>query len=94
MAKEGVTEDHPWGDTVWKVKGKMFATGGTHCTIKSTPDKQSALIQHPAISVAPYVGRYGWVSIEVTDKETLALCLDLIDESYDLVAHKGKKPTR
>ncbi|HSI72269.1 MAG TPA: MmcQ/YjbR family DNA-binding protein [Fimbriimonas sp.] len=94
MAKEHVTEEYPWGDTCWKVKGKMFAcTGGDgrHVTVKSTLDKQQALVQHPNIEVAAYVGRYGWVRIEIVDDEVLELARDLIDESYDAVARKQGK---
>lgn len=92
MAKEGATEDTPWGDIAWKVKGKMFAcTGqsGTSVTVKSTLDKQAALVQHPDIEVAAYVGRYGWVSVSLNSAETMELALDLIDESYERV--RGKK---
>jgi len=55
MAKDNVTEEYPWGDIVWKVKGKMFAaTGetGSSVTVKSTLEKQAVLIQHPDIEVA------------------------------------------
>jgi len=92
LAKPGAIEDEPWpGDTAWKVKGKIFAMGGKKAvTVKSTPEKQSALVLLPAISKAAYVGRFGWVTIELQDKETLDLALDLIDESYAMVAGKRK----
>lgn len=90
LAKPGAVQDEPWpGDHAWKVGGKIFAMGGEgKVSVKSTPDKQSVLIQHPHISVASYVGRFGWVTIEIEDAETLALTLDLVDESYDMVAAK------
>jgi predicted DNA-binding protein (MmcQ/YjbR family) len=94
MHKPDVTEEYPWGDIVWKVKGKMFAaTGesGEGVTVKSTVEKQAALVQHPDISVAAYVGRYGWVRIELNSPETLELALELIDESYDSVVPKRKR---
>ena len=93
---ERVTEEYPWGHPVWKVSGKMFAAGpedGARVTVKATPDQQAVLIQHPAIRVADYVGRYGWVTIEITDSESLELALDLIDESFALVAPK-KPPAK
>jgi len=94
LAKEGAVEDYPWGDVVWKVKGKLFAAGGdksARFTVKNTPDKQSVLTMHPQISVAAYVGRYGWVTIEVNERETLELAKDLIDESYELVTRRASK---
>lgn len=92
LQKSGAWEDNPWGDTVWKVGKKMFcAGGGKSVTVKSTLDKQAALVMHPNIEVAAYVGRYGWVSISIDDQETLELALELIDESYESVA---RNPSR
>lgn len=94
LAKPDATEDYPWGEVVWKHKGKVFTFGGeksARFTIKSTPDKQAALIMHPQISVAAYVGRFGWVTVEVNDEDTLQIVKDLIDESYDSIARRGKK---
>lgn len=83
LAKPGAVEDHPWGHSVIKVGGKLFVSlGEESITVKSTPDRQSVLILDPAISVASYVGRFGWVSIEV-DEETVDMALSLIDDSYD-----------
>ena len=96
MAKPGVVEDEPWpGDTAWKVKGKIFAiTGdGSSLTVKSTLEKQAALVLHPNISRAAYVGRFGWVTIAIEGKESLELALELIDESYDSIA-TPKKPAQ
>ena len=94
-AKPGATEEYPWGDVVWKVGGKIFAgsSDGSHrVTVKSTPDEQAHLVEHPAIEVAKYVGRYGWVTIEVRSKATLQLALELIDASYASTAPKRRKP--
>jgi predicted DNA-binding protein (MmcQ/YjbR family) len=84
LAKPGAVEDEPWpGDTAWKVKGKIFAMGGkTAVTVKSTPEKQSALILHPNVEKAAYVGRFGWVTVKIDSKEDLEFALDLVDESY------------
>lgn len=96
LAKPGAVQDEPWpGDHAWKVGGKIFAMGGSEkFSVKSTLDKQAVLVQHPSISVASYVGRFGWVSIHVTDEDTLGLTLDLIDESYEMVATKASKRGR
>lgn len=92
MAKEGAVEEYPWGHVVWKVRGKMFAVGTENLgrlTVKSTLEKQAALVQHPSIEVASHVGRFGWVTITAEDRDTLDLALELIDESYEAV--RGKR---
>lgn len=93
LSKEGAVEDYPWGDIVWKVRGKLFAgtnQAGEAVTVKSSLDKQAVLIQHPDIEVAKYVGKYGWVTITLASNETLDLALELIDESYDAVFKKKR----
>jgi predicted DNA-binding protein (MmcQ/YjbR family) len=94
LSKDGAVEDYPWEDVGWKVKGKLYCIGSKDnnvFSVKSTVDKQQALIQHPHISVAAYVGRYGWVTIEIMDEADCELALELIDESYDMIAKKKKK---
>ncbi len=96
LAKPDAVEEYPWGDVAWKVRGKLFAVSGQGAagvTVKASLEDQAVLVQHPAIRSAPYVGRYGWVSIEIGDKETLALACQLIDESYAglLAAGHGKR---
>lgn len=94
LAKEGAVEEHPWDHVAFKVRGRIFVIGdedASRLTIKSSPDRQAALVLHPNIEVAAYVGRFGWVSVEVVDSDVLALALDLIDEAYDSIAIK-KRP--
>jgi predicted DNA-binding protein (MmcQ/YjbR family) len=95
LTKPGAYEDHPWGETVFKVepRGKIFCFCGIETpviSVKSTLEKQAALIQHPNIEVAAYVGRYGWVRVNLQDEETVDLAFDLIDESYEMIAPKRK----
>jgi predicted DNA-binding protein (MmcQ/YjbR family) len=95
LAKPEAYEDHPWGDTVYKVgpKGKIFCFSGHDnpvISVKATVEEQSALIQHPNIEVAAYVGRYGWVTVYLRDADTLELAMDLIDRSYEAIAPKKK----
>src|SRR5579871_105190 len=92
-AKPEVSEESPWGEgeVVWKRRGKIFAMmseGGTGVTVKSTPAKQETLLLHPQISKAAYVGRFGWVRIDVDGDDTLGLALDLADEAYEALAKK------
>jgi predicted DNA-binding protein (MmcQ/YjbR family) len=86
-------EDYPWGDIVYKIGTKMFAAlgrddGTTTVTVKATPEDAEILVQAPHVSVAPYVGRYGWVTVAVVDEAALDQVMALISMSYDLV-HRG-----
>jgi predicted DNA-binding protein (MmcQ/YjbR family) len=95
LAKPGAVLDHPWGEFAFKVGGKMFVVTGDgsplRLTVKARLEDQAALCTHPAIEPASYVGRFGWVTVTVRNKETLRLALDLVDASYLLVAPRGKK---
>src|SRR5437588_12567923 len=94
LDKPGATEDYPWGEVVWKVKGKGFtfsSENSSRFTVKSSLDKQAVLVMHPQISIASSVGRFGWVTIEVADDDTLQLTKDLIDESYEQIRGKKKR---
>ena len=88
LAKKGAKEEYPWGDVMWKVRGKIFAgssDGSNQVTVKATPEEQARLIEHPAIEIAKYVGRFGWVTLTIKNKKVLQLALDLIDQSYDSI---------
>ena len=95
MALAGAVEDYPWeGHVGWKVKGKLFAIGGedsNQVTVKSSLDKQAALVELDGIEKAAYVGRFGWVTVTIADDTTLDLAKALIDESYERVAKPKRK---
>jgi predicted DNA-binding protein (MmcQ/YjbR family) len=90
-------EDYPWGDIVFKVGTKLFAGVGHDApltvTVKATPEDAEELIEFPHITTAPYVGRYGWVSVAIQDEATLDQALALIEMSYELV-RKGTRARR
>ncbi len=97
LAKKDAVEEYPWGDVAWKVRKKLFAVssdGSQRVTVKSTLEEQSRLIEHPAIEIASYVGRYGWVTIAITSRETYQLALELIDASYERVAASRSRPKK
>ena len=95
-----VTEDMPWADDLcFKVRGKIF-TGMVladgrfpRITLKCTPDRFLELLEVDGISIAPYVGRYNWVTLANSNILPANELEALIRESYDLVAGKasGKK---
>lgn len=100
--KPDAFEDHPWGDTVFKVKAKgkakdkVFAfLGYPHSpsvTVKAPPDELDILLEAEFIQRSRYIGRYGWVTVSIGDEEALKLALELVDDSYDIV--KSRKRAR
>ena len=87
-------EDHPFGPDahVFKVGGgsTMFAILGhgppVTVTLKLTKEERAVAHEMPFVSEAKYVGRYGWVTAEVTDEESLEAALEWLRESYWLKA--------
>jgi predicted DNA-binding protein (MmcQ/YjbR family) len=85
-------EDWPWGHPVFKVgDNKMFAAmsdgdAPVSLTVKLTPEEREIALHMPYVSVARYVGRYGWVTASVSDDESLESALEWLRESYWLKA--------
>ena len=84
-------EDEPWGHPAFKVAdNRMFASmsGGApvQLTVKLTAEEREIAMLLPFVSVARYVGRYGWITAEVTDEESLDAALEWLRESYWLKA--------
>lgn len=97
LAKPGAEPDEPWeGDLVAKVGGKIFAFlgggddgGGVGVKCGRDADEAAELrLRFPeAVSVTPYIGRYGWntVRLGVTPGPDDAELRELVDASYDAV---------
>jgi len=84
-------EDSPWGHPVFKVAdNRMFAALSNETplqlTVKLTAEEREIAMLLPFVSIARYVGRYGWVTAEVTDDESLEAALEWLRESYWLKA--------
>lgn len=92
-AKPEAVEEHPWDDTVFKVRKKVFIflgnPPGRTLGVKVPPEDLEGLLSLPFVERSPYIGRYGWVSVTVEDDEGLELALELIDDSYDMRAPKA-----
>jgi predicted DNA-binding protein (MmcQ/YjbR family) len=97
-AKPSAKEDHPWGETVFKVGDKVFAFLGTPdqggVGVKVSPDQIEGLLRMPFIERSPYIGRYGWLSITIADDDALELAQELVDSSYEMIAAKSKPTTK
>ena len=85
-------EDAPWGFPVFKVAdNRLFAwmnveAGVLRVTLKLTREEREIAQLLPFVSKARYVGRYGWITAEVTDDESLEAVLEWLHESYWLRA--------
>jgi predicted DNA-binding protein (MmcQ/YjbR family) len=84
-------EDEPWGHPVFKVAdNRMFAAissaSPVQLTVKLTAEEREIAMLLPFVSVARYVGRYGWITAEVTDEDSLDAALEWVRESYWLKA--------
>jgi len=85
-------EDEPWGYPVFKVaENRMFASMSVaeecvRLTVKLTPEEREIAHLLPYVSTAAYVGRYGWMTAEVADHESLEAALEWLLESYWLKA--------
>jgi len=60
-----------WGHPTLRVAGKMFASGspdGPTLSVKASREDQAELIagEPDTYSVAPYVGRFGWVQVQLS----------------------------
>ena len=55
-------------------------------TVKLTSEEREIAMLLPFVSIARYVGRYGWITAEVTDEESLDAALEWLRESYWLKA--------
>jgi predicted DNA-binding protein (MmcQ/YjbR family) len=93
-----VAETMPWADDLcFKVRGKIFTgmplSDGRfpRITVKVAPEKFHELLEIEGISIAPYVGRYNWVTLANPNVVPAAELEALIRESYDLVASKAPR---
>jgi predicted DNA-binding protein (MmcQ/YjbR family) len=81
-------EDEPWGHPVFKVAdNRMFASMSVGddailLTVKLTAEEREIAYLLPFVSHARWVGRYGWITAEVADDETLDCALEWMLESY------------
>lgn len=92
LSLPGAEERETWGHPTFRVREKIFASlapDGSTGGVKATLQDQSLLIaSDPAtFSVADYVGRYGWVTVQLAtvDAEVLR---GLLVEAWRSIAPK------
>jgi len=88
-------EDHPWGEDVAKVRGKIFVFLGTsgsprrRITVKLEESHAHALSIEGAEPTGYGLGNAGWVTVPLRAPGIdLQLLRDWVEESYRIVAPK------
>ncbi len=95
LQKPSVTEGFPFGETtiVLKVKNKMFLlvaldTGDLRFNVKCNPDKAIELRDEYPDNILPgyHMNKKHWNTVIATGKLSNKQLLQMVDESYALVA--------
>jgi predicted DNA-binding protein (MmcQ/YjbR family) len=86
-------EDHPWGEDVAKVRGKVFVfcgpPGSRRITVKLEESHAHALSVDGAERTGYGLGASGWVTVPLrAEGVSVALLRDWVEESYRIVAPK------
>ena len=96
LSLPGTHEDHPWGEVVAKVKGKVFVFFGRRAepvlrfSVKLPSSGERWLDQEFAEPTAYGMGPHGWVTFTFDSGNVLPEreLLPLVEESYRAVAPK------
>jgi predicted DNA-binding protein (MmcQ/YjbR family) len=94
LSLPGAVEDHPWGEDVVKVNGKIFvflgAGGGRlRMTVKLDEAHEHALSIDGAEPTGYGLGPSGWVTVPLRARGVSgSLLRDWVEESYRIVAPK------
>jgi predicted DNA-binding protein (MmcQ/YjbR family) len=95
LAFPETTEDHPWGECAFKVRGKVFlflSTGDDTLSLSmKLPQSNGIAILLPFTKPTGYgLGKSGWITATFTPGESipLPLLLDWLEESFCAVAPK------
>jgi len=88
-------EDHPWGHSAFKVKGKVFLflfyeKGILSLSLK-LPESHLAALRLPFATPTSYgLGKSGWVTAKFngTDEVPLEMLAEWLDESFRAIAPK------
>ncbi|HEU4339903.1 MAG TPA: MmcQ/YjbR family DNA-binding protein [Planctomycetota bacterium] len=80
-----------WGSPHFRVADKIFCGSGEEdgvLTVGFKLEKPHAarVLNDPRFSVAPYVGKHGWVHMKVTRVKELIEVRRYVEESYELIA--------
>jgi predicted DNA-binding protein (MmcQ/YjbR family) len=91
LSLPGAVEEHPWGEDVAKVGGKVFVFLGGHgsgrITVKLDESHPHALSIEGSSPTGYGLGRSGWVTVPLRAPGiSSGLLRDWVEESYRIVA--------
>jgi predicted DNA-binding protein (MmcQ/YjbR family) len=91
LSLPGAVEEHPWGEDVAKVSGKVFVfLGGAasgRVTVKLDESHGHALSIEGAEPTGYGLGKSGWVTVPLRARDvSLPILRDWVEESYRIVA--------
>jgi len=98
LALPEASETRSWGHPNFKVGGKAFAViekykGAWAIALKTEPERQAFLVENDSrFYVTPYVGKQGWVSMNIQPSVDWVQLKRMVLESYRLVAAAPAKP--
>jgi predicted DNA-binding protein (MmcQ/YjbR family) len=83
-----------WGSPHFRVADKIFCGFGSDdgkqvMGVKLAMSHARALVEQARFWPSPYVGKHGWVSMDVTQRKSWDEVAALIRESYELIAPKA-----
>jgi predicted DNA-binding protein (MmcQ/YjbR family) len=88
-------EDHPWGESVYKVGKKVFVffgvletDTGLRLTVKLRDSHEEAMAFEWVVPAGYGLDRGGWVTCVAPDDAPLEMITGWIEESYRIVAPK------
>jgi predicted DNA-binding protein (MmcQ/YjbR family) len=100
LALPETVETKTWGHPHFRVQGKIFVSFGETnqgwgITLKVGELMQGVFLKDPRFFRAPYVGKYGWVTLRVDPAPLKGEEIrELVEESYRLIAAKTNKKVR
>ena len=85
-----------WGSPHFRVGEKIFCGFGVDdgrpvLGVKLGMSHAKSVVKHPRFWPAKYVGKHGWVSMDVTQRQSWDEVSALIRESYELIAPKASR---
>jgi predicted DNA-binding protein (MmcQ/YjbR family) len=93
LAYPETTEEFPWGESAFKVKGKTFVfmradSEDLSFSVKLPRSRKQALALPGSEPTHYGLGAKGWVTLRPTAETAVALLLSFVEESYRAVAPK------
>jgi predicted DNA-binding protein (MmcQ/YjbR family) len=94
LALPGTKLTMTWGSPHFRVGEKIFCGCGDHdgkliLGVKLRLEHARQAVKEPRFWPAKYVGKHGWVSLDLAQRESWSEVAQLIRESYELIAPKA-----